>query len=95
MTPKPCEPVAVRIGSANVPVSFRWRGLEFRVDLVDRIWRQPPERQRDQRLYRIHSRRRTFILHHDRRINRWTLIKSPWRVRFRFVLSSLVARKTG
>jgi len=92
MASKPCDPVSVRMGGANVPISFRWRGLDFHVDVIDRIWRQPHGRRHDQRLYRIRSRRRTFILHHDRRLGRWTLVKSPWRVRFGFALSSLVTR---
>lgn len=94
MTAKPCEPVAVRMGSANVPISFRWRGFDFHVDVIDRIWRQAPDRRRDQRTYRIRSRKRTFVLHHDRRIDRWILIKSPWRIRFGLVLANLMTRKT-
>ena len=95
MTSRPFDPVSVRIGSANAPISFRWRGLDFHVDLIDRIWRQSHDRRRDQRLYRIRSRKRTFILHHDRYIGRWTLIKSPWRIRFGLALSNLAARNFG
>ena len=95
MTSKSYEPVSVRIGAANAPISFRWRGLDFRIEIIDRIWRQSHDRRRDQRLYRIRSRRRTFVLHHDRHVGRWTLIKSPWRIRFGLALSSLAARRPG
>ena len=95
MTSKSCEPISVRIGAANVPISFRWRGLEFRIEIIDHIWRQSHDRRRDQRLYRIRSRRRTFVLHHDRCIGRWTLIKSPWRIRFGLALAGLTAHKAG
>ncbi len=92
MPTKITEPVFVRLDAANVPVSFRWRGLVFHIDVIDRVWRQSRDRRRDQRIYRVRSDRRSFVLHHDRRLDRWTVVKSPWQVRFGFTLSGFAAR---
>ena len=92
MTLHPYKPIFVRMSAANVPISFRWRGLDYRVDFIDRIWRQAHGRQRDQRLYRVRSRRYTFVLHHDRLVGRWTMIRSPWRVRFGLFIAEFVER---
>ena len=85
-----CEPVTVRTSASNTPVSFRWRSVEYRIDYIDRIWRQAHGRPRDQRRYRVRSCQNTFVLHHDRAVGRWSMLRSPLRVRIGFGITSFL-----
>jgi hypothetical protein len=38
----------------------------------------------------VHSRRYTFVLHHDRSIGRWTMLRSPLRIRLGLTISTVV-----
>ena len=92
MTLRTYEPITVRLSPGTVPTSFRWRGLDVHIDVIDRIWRKPHQSQRDQRLYRIRSRGCTFVLHHDRLVGRWTVVRAPLRYRCGLILSEFVER---
>ena len=92
MTLKTHESITVRLSPTRVPVSFRWRGFCIHIDFIDRIWRKSHRNPRDQRLYRVRSRGFTFVLHHDRLVDRWTVVRSPLRFRCGLMLSEFAER---
>lgn len=92
MSMKRVEFVSVKLNRARVPVSFRWRGRAYRIEAIDRIWRQPRGRLPGCRLYRVRSRGRAFVLQYDRRLDRWALVRSPLRLRISLAISGLATR---
>ena len=86
------EAVSVKVNKARVPVSFFWRNRAYRVDAIERIWRNTQGKQRGLRLYRIRSRQQAFLLLYDQRLNHWLLVRSPWRLRLSLAVSGLASR---
>ena len=75
-----------------MPARFFWRGRSYRIDSIERVWRSGLAEPVGQRLYRIRSAQRTFLLAHDRRLGRWAVVRSPWRMRISLALNSLATR---
>lgn len=84
------EPIQVRLNRWHTPYQFRWRNGIYPIDSIERIWRYSKGKMKGQRLYRIRSRGKTFLLHYDRSRNRWALVRSPLRIRLGLTLSRLV-----
>ena len=60
------EAAHVLIDGAGAPASrFFWRGRSDRIDSIERAWRSGLAQLGAQRLYRIRSAQRTFLLAHD------------------------------
>ena len=92
MNKKTYERISVYLNQAKAPLSFRWRGRVFKVDAIERIWRNSYGNRQGQRYYRIRCRNRSFLLHHDQVRNRWSVVTSPWRTRLGLTLSGVATR---
>ena len=86
------EPIQVKLNHWRTPYQFRWRNATYPIDCIDRIWRHSQGEMKGQRLYRVRSRGKSFLLHYDREKNRWTLVRSPLRVRPGMTLSRLAVQ---
>ncbi len=92
MRTKSLERVAVMTSRSQTPISFRWKGRTHRIDAIERIWRDSAGRSDGPRLYRIRSRQHAFLLRYDRRLQYWSLVRSPLRLRVGLVLTGLANR---
>lgn len=88
------EPIAVQTNRFGAPSRFFWRGRAYPIEAIDRIWRHPHGGQRGRRLYKIRSRGRTFLIRFDQRLNRWSLVRAPWRTRLGLAIERLAAHIT-
>ena len=88
------ETVIVQQSRFGAPARFLWRGRSYPIERIDRIWRRPHGVRRGLRIYKVRSRGRTFWLQVDRRLDRWTLIRMPWRTRLGLAVEGLAARFT-
>ena len=61
----------------------------FKVDAIERIWRNSHGTRQGQRFYRIRCHKRAFLLHYDQERNRWSVVTAPWRTRLGLTISGL------
>lgn len=88
----PQDTFYMNLDRSGAPHRFRWRGQVYRVDAIERIWRSPQNRPRQQRLYRVRSGNRRFMLAYDRLSGHWAVVKSSWRTRMGLALTGLAHR---
>lgn len=86
------EHIVVQTNSFGAPGRFYWQGRSYHIDTIERIWRSSPGKRRGTRVYKVRSRNRSFLLHYDRRLQRWTLMRAPWRTRLGLSIERLAAR---
>ncbi len=86
------EPIAVIFDSEGALYRFHWRGVTFRVEAIERIRRTSVSQPLGRRLYTVRAGGHRFLLCHDRAHHRWTLIRSPWRLRLRQKVAALTVR---
>ncbi len=86
------EPVVVHSNRFGAPGQFIWLGRAYHIDVIERIWRSPPGKRAGLRVYQVRSRGRRFMLHFDQQLQRWTLVRAPWRIRLGLAIERLAAR---
>ncbi len=86
------EPIVIQTNRFGAPSRFFWQGRAYPIEAIDRIWRHPHGRQRGRRLYQVRSRGRTFLLRFDQRLERWSLVRAPWRTRLGIAIERLAAQ---
>ncbi len=84
--------IVVQINSFGAPGRFYWQGRSYHIDTIERIWRSSPGKRRGMRVYKVRSRNRSFMLHYDRRLRQWSLLRAPWRTRLGLSIERLAAR---
>ncbi len=92
MTSMPYEPIIVQTNRFGAPGRFLWQGRAYTIDAIDRIWRRPHGAERGRRVYKVRSRGKTFLLQFDQRLQRWTILRAPWRTRLGLAVERLAAR---
>ena len=92
MTQRRNEPIIVHPNRFGAPGGFIWLGKTYHIDVIERIWRSPPGSRAGLRVYQVRSRGRRFLLHFDQRLQRWTLVRAPWRTRLGLAIERLAAR---
>jgi hypothetical protein len=88
------ESIIVHTNREGAPARFLWRGRAYPIEGIERIWRHAHGRQRGLRLYKVRSRGRTFLLRLDQRLNRWVLVRAPWRTRLGLAVERLAHQLT-
>ena len=86
------EPIIVHANRFGAPGQFLWQGKAYHIDVIERIWRKPQGQRGQQRLYQVRSRGKSYVLHLDLRLNRWSLVRAPWRTRLGLAVERLAAR---
>ncbi|HID33813.1 MAG TPA: hypothetical protein EYP25_04470 [Anaerolineae bacterium] len=89
------EPVIVQTNRFGAPGRFYWQGRAYTIDGIDRIWRRPHGIERGRRVYKVRSRGKTFLLQFDQRLQRWSIMRAPWRTRLGLAVARLAARITS
>ncbi len=92
MTHPQSEHIIVQVNRFGAPGLFRWQGKTYHIDAIERIWRSSPGKHSGRRVYKIRSRGKGFILHFDQRLQRWSLVRAPWRTRLGLAVERLAAR---
>ncbi len=91
MTKRAYPRIQVRLNRWRTPTEFYWQGRRYRIEQIDRIWRHSQGQSRGSRLYLVQADGRRFLLHYERESDRWSLVRSPLRVRLGLSLTRLVA----
>jgi len=86
------EPINMHMNHYDAPGQFYWRGKKYHIDAIERIRRHSHGQRFGQRTYQIRSRGRRFTLRYDRKLQRWYLVRAPWRVRLSLAVERLAAR---
>jgi hypothetical protein len=92
MTYPQYDPIIVQSNQFGAPGRFRWQGKTYSIDIIERIWRSTQGKRSGQRVYRVRSRGKRFTLHFDQRLQRWSLVRAPWRTRLGLAVERLAAR---
>ncbi len=86
------DPIIMQFNRFGAPGSFHWQGRTYRIDVIERIWRNSQGARSGLRIYKVRSRNRRFILQFDQRLKRWSLVRTPWRTRLGLAVERLAAR---
>jgi len=86
------EPIIVQANRFGAPGRFFWQGKSYHIDVIERIWRNSQGKRSGQRVYKVRSRGKGFILLFDQRLRRWSLVRAPWRTRLGMAVERLAAR---
>jgi len=92
MTHHQYDPIIVQANRFGAPGQFRWQGKTYHIDAIERIWRSSQGKRNGLRVYKIRSRRKRFILHFDQKMNRWSLVRAPWRIRLGLAIERWATR---
>ncbi len=86
------DPVIVQTNRFGAPGRFFWQGRAYPIDGIERIWRRPHGVERGRRVYKVRSQGKSFLLQFDQRLQRWSIMRAPWRTRLGLVMERLAAR---
>ncbi len=86
------EPIAVIFDEEGALYRFHWRGLAFRVEAIERIRRPTSSQPLGRRFYTVRAGGHRFLICHDRSHHRWTVVRSPLRLRLRQKMAAFTMR---